>query len=93
MPDALAAAKSIQSDQPESSRAKALNALALPLLEMPTTQLFHLWQQTLHQLSLRTRRDLLTDIEKLVPIIFALGGEATIASVARAIQNVARWWR
>ncbi|MHC5854060.1 NB-ARC domain-containing protein [Nostoc sp.] len=89
LPEALAAAKLIQS---ESNRASALTALAMPLSEMPTTLLFTSWQQTLHELSLRTRQDLLSDIEKLVPVIFALGGQLAIAEVNCAIGNVTRWW-
>ncbi|MEH2062750.1 MAG: hypothetical protein V7K50_10775, partial [Nostoc sp.] len=90
LPEALAAARAIQS---ESSRAKALSALADSLSQMPSTELFPLWQDTLHQLSLRTRPDLLQDIKALFPVIFALGGEAATAEIARAIVDVARWWR
>ncbi|MBW4500622.1 MAG: hypothetical protein KME57_13945 [Scytonema hyalinum WJT4-NPBG1] len=89
LPEALAAAKLIQD---EYSRAQPLAALALPLSKIPTTLLFPVWGQTLHELSLRTRRNLLSDIEKLVPVIFALGGQEAIAEVSCAISNVARWW-
>ncbi|WP_138504578.1 hypothetical protein [Nostoc sp. PA-18-2419] len=81
---ALAAAQQIQS---EEYRAQALAALALPLSMMPTTLLFSNWQQTLHELSLRTRQDLLKNIEVLVPVIFALGNQSTIAKVNCAIQE------
>jgi hypothetical protein len=87
--EALAAAKLIQD---EFSRAKALSALAKPLSEMPTNLLFPVWKQTLHELSFRTRQNLLTDIKELVPVIEALGGQAAIASVGYAIQKVTRWW-
>ncbi|MBD2441059.1 NB-ARC domain-containing protein [Nostoc sp. FACHB-110] len=88
--DALAAARAIQS---ESSRASALSALADKLPQMPPAELFPLWQETLHYLSLRTRPKLISDIKTLFPVIFALGGEAATAEVARAIVDVARWWR
>ncbi|MEH1857970.1 MAG: NB-ARC domain-containing protein [Nostoc sp.] len=88
LPEALAAARAIQ-----YSHAKALSALADSLSQMPFTELFPLWQDTLHELSLRTRRDLLQDIKALFPVIFALGGEAATVELVRAIQDVARWWK
>ncbi|MEI1372921.1 MAG: NB-ARC domain-containing protein [Nostoc sp.] len=90
LPEALAAARAIQS---ESSRAEVLSALADSLSQMPSTELFPLWQDTLHELSLRTRPNLLQDIKALFPVIFALGGEAATVKIARAIADVGRWWR
>ncbi|MBD2519763.1 hypothetical protein H6G93_33375, partial [Nostoc sp. FACHB-973] len=90
LPEALAAARAIQS---ESSRADALSALADSLSQMPTAELFSLWQDTLHELSLRTRSNLLQDIKALFPVIFALGGEAATVEIARAIVDVGRWWK
>ncbi|NES66933.1 MAG: hypothetical protein F6K24_17595 [Okeania sp. SIO2D1] len=60
---------------------------------MPKTQLYPLWQDTLHTLSLRTRPELLSDITALTPVIFVLGGEEAIDNTAIAIQDVSRWWR
>ncbi|MHC5768028.1 MAG: NB-ARC domain-containing protein [Nostoc sp.] len=90
LPEALAAAKAIQD---EYSRANALSALASGLSQMPVAELFPLWRDTLHQVSLRTRPNLLQDIKALFPVIFVLGGEAATAEVARAIVDVAQWWR
>ncbi|MBX9255518.1 hypothetical protein H1Q63_16520 [Desmonostoc muscorum CCALA 125] len=90
LPEALAAAKAIQF---KKYRAKALRALASSLSQMPAAELFPLWEDTLHELSLRTRHDLLQDIEALFPVIFALGGEAATAEIARAIVDVGRWWK
>ncbi|OUL24650.1 hypothetical protein BV372_28800, partial [Nostoc sp. T09] len=90
LPEALTAARSIQS---ESSRASALRALAEKLPQMPSARLFPLWQDTIHQLSFRTRPNLLSDIKALFPVIFALGGEVATAEVARAIVDVGRWWK
>jgi hypothetical protein len=89
LPEALKAAREIQS---EEYRAKALSVLADKLSQMPQSQLFPLWQDSLRRLSLRTRKDLLHDIQVIVPTIFALGGDKAIASVNCAIQDVARWW-
>ncbi|BAY20505.1 NB-ARC domain-containing protein [Calothrix sp. NIES-2100] len=90
LPEALAAARAIQD---EDSRAKALSALADSLSQMPSTKLLPLWQNTLYELSLRTRPVVLQDIKALFPVIFALGGEVATAEVARAIADVARWWK
>ncbi|MBN3963617.1 NB-ARC domain-containing protein [Nostoc sp. NMS8] len=88
--EALAAARSIQD---EEYRADALSTCALYLSQMPSAKLFSLWQDTLHQLSLRTRPDLLRDIKELFPVIFALSGEAATVEIARGIEHVARWWK
>ncbi|MEH2453010.1 NB-ARC domain-containing protein [Nostoc sp.] len=90
LPEALAAARAIQD---EDNRANALSALADSLSQMPSTELFPLWQDTLHELSLRTRSNLLEDIKALFSVIFALGGEAATAEIARAIVDVGRWWK
>ncbi len=89
LPDALAAAKLIQN---EYYRAQVLSALADKLAQMPKSQLFPLWRDSLHTLSLRTRKDLLQDIRALVPTIFALGGQKAIAEISYAISNVSQWW-
>ncbi|MEH2458039.1 NB-ARC domain-containing protein [Nostoc sp.] len=90
LPEALAAAREIQD---EGDRAKVLSALASGLSQMPVAELLPLWRDTLHKLSLRTRPNLLQDIEALFPVIFALGGEAATVELARAIVDVGRWWR
>ncbi|MCA1990590.1 MAG: CHAT domain-containing protein [Coleofasciculus sp. S288] len=90
LPIALEAARAIQD---ESYRADALRALASYLSQIPEAQLISLWQETLHLLSLRTRQSLLSDLAVLVPVIFALDGQETMAETFRAIQDVARWWR
>ncbi|MFN6480821.1 NB-ARC domain-containing protein [Nostoc sp. DedQUE07] len=90
LPEALEAAMAIQD---EEYRALALSALASGLSQMPNAKLFPLWQDTLDKLCLRTRPNLLQDIKVLFPVIFALGGQAATAELARAIQDVARWWK
>ncbi|MEH2054945.1 MAG: hypothetical protein V7K97_01940 [Nostoc sp.] len=90
LPEALAAARAIQF---EGFRAEALSALADSLSQMPSRELFPLWQDTLHELSLRTRHNLLQDIKALFPVIFALGGQVATVEIARAIVDVGRWWR
>ncbi len=90
LPEALQVARSIAD---ETYRTHALTALAVPLSKMPTTELFSLWQDTLHKISQRSRKDLLQDISALVPVLFALSDQLAVAEVATAINDVARWWR
>ncbi|TFI54929.1 hypothetical protein BLD44_008165 [Mastigocladus laminosus UU774] len=90
LPEALAAARSIESNYFGTD---VLRALALGLSQAPSATLFPLWEHILHELSLGTRPYLLRDIKALFPVIFALGGEAATAEVARAIEDVGRWWR
>ncbi|BAY29523.1 regulatory protein [Nostoc carneum NIES-2107] len=90
LPEALSATRAIQN---EYYRAYALSALASGLSKMPNAKLFPLWQDTLDELYVQTRPNLLQDIKALFPVIFALGGEAATAEVARAIIDVGRWWK
>jgi len=90
LPEALAAARAIQNG---NYLVCALRALAFGLSQMPSAELFPLWQDILHQLSLSTRLQLLQGINALFPAIFVLGGQAATTEIARAIQDVARWWR
>ena len=88
-PEALATAREIQE---ADDRADALRALAEPLAKLPRPALHPSWHETLSSLARRTRRDLLADLEALIPVIHALSGEAAIAETACAIQDVTCWW-
>ena len=87
--EALAVARGIKS---EKERAEALGTLAEKLSQIQKTQLFYIWRDTLYILSLRTRPDLLTDIQAFTPVIFSLGGQQAVKNTASAIQDVSRWW-
>jgi DNA polymerase III delta prime subunit len=87
--EALAAAREIES---ESARAKALSALAKRLANQPLSWLYPLWAETLPVLARRTRKNLLSDLRALTPLIHALGGEQAVGETFRAIQDVGRWW-
>jgi hypothetical protein len=89
LPTALAVAREIQK---ADDRARVLAALAEPLAKLPRPALHPSWHETLSSLARRTRRDLLADLEALIPVIHALSGEAAIAETACAIQDVTRWW-
>ena len=89
LPEALAAAMEIRD---EDHRANTLSSLIDKVLQVQKTQLFSVWQDILHVLSLRTRANLLTQIKALTPVIFTLGGEKSVKDIASSIQDVSRWW-
>ena len=89
LPEALAVAREIKG---KNERAEALSALAEKLSQIQKNQLFSLWRDSLDILSLRTRPDLLTDIQAFTPVIFSLGGKQAVKNTASAIQDVSRWW-
>jgi len=87
--EALAAAREIRW---EDDRSKVLAGLAPHLAKFPYTALFSLWNETLRILSTRRRRDLLSDIRALAPVVVALGGGEAVRETVDAIQDVCRWW-
>ena len=86
---ALEAARAIGD---EESRARALAALAPHLVKLSPGTLYPLWNATLQLAATRTRRDLLSDLRALVPILATLGGAEAVAETFCAIQDVGRWW-
>ncbi len=88
--EALAAARWIRDKE---SRAQVLAGLEPHVAQLPSQQLYPAWQETLSVLAIRsTRRDLVSDLRALAPVIAALGGEEAVAETFRAIQDVGRWW-
>lgn len=87
--EALLAAHAIEW---EEARAEALGALAPHLAGLPRDRLYPLWRETLPLLAARTRRDLLSDLPALLPVILRLGGEAAVAETFRAVQFVGERW-
>lgn len=51
-----------------------------------------LWEEVLPVLAAHSRRDILSDLSALVPLIAALGGVAVIREIVQAILDVGRWW-
>jgi hypothetical protein len=91
LPEALPnALKTVQAFQNDTERAEALAPLALHLADHPNN--FECWKDLLRSLSSRTRPSLLSDLAVLIPAAIALGGEVGAAEIARAIQDVSRWW-
>jgi hypothetical protein len=73
-------------------RRRALAALILNLTALPLSKLYSLWRILLHTLAARTRRDLLSDLCVLSPVLLKLGGTDEVAASTRAIQEVFRQW-
>lgn len=69
-----------------------LEAIVPILTQLPQEQLADVWQDMLPHLGQRQRKNLLSDINTLEPIIFSLGGPECMAETSRAIQDIGRWW-
>jgi hypothetical protein len=87
--EALEAARAIGD---KLARATTLATLAPRLAELPPTMLYPIWSETLWVLTVRSRKDLLSDLRDLSPVIVALGGAEAVTETIRAIQDVQRWW-
>lgn len=71
----------------------AILAEIVPILaQLPPEQLHQIWQEMLPHLYQRQRKNLLTDVKTLEPIILSLGGTESMAEISRTIQDVGRWW-
>ena len=86
---ALEAARAIETDW---LRARAVAALAPHLVKLSPETLYPPWDATLQLAATRTRKDLLSDLRALVPVLARLGGAEAVAETFRAIQDVGRWW-
>lgn len=82
----------VQSIDKLENRNQALAEIIPDLTQLPSPILRSLWSETLHVLAVRTRADLLADLEMLTPVIITLGGAEAVAETTRAIQDVGRWW-
>jgi hypothetical protein len=87
--EALGAARTIGD---EGDRSSALAALGEHLGTSPVSFLHALWSETLPVLASRSRCDLLSDLQSLLPVIIRLGGPQAAAQVLSAIRDVGRWW-
>ena len=74
------------------ARAQPLAALSPQLARLCRDEIRPFWEETLRLSATRSRRDLLTDLAALAPVIFALGGPEAIEETCRAIEDVGRWW-
>ncbi len=90
--EALAAAQEIRD---ADDRARALSGLAprwAEWVQKDRDAAYAPWPETLHALAGRPRKDLLSDIRALSPVLAALGGAEAVQEALRAVQDVGRWW-
>jgi len=87
LPQTLEAA---QSTQGAHDRTQILSVLVKHLVNAPNRS--DLWKNSLHFLSSRTRNDLLSDFTALSPLMIALGDKSSTLEIARAIQDICKWW-
>lgn len=76
----------------DNTRKSLLELLGLYLSQLSSVNIFPLWCETLNTLARRSRKDLLSDLSALTPVIESLGGSQEIEEIAYAIQDVGRWW-
>jgi hypothetical protein len=62
------------------------------LAELPSSRLEPLWHETLTTLAVRMRYELVFDLNALMPVVVALGGQEAVTGACHAIQDVRRWW-
>jgi hypothetical protein len=87
LPNALEIAQTIDST---TERYRALNALASRIENaLDSSKQF---KDLLYFLAVRTRKNVLSDLAALIPVLNTLGGEMAVQETTQAIQNVARWW-
>ena len=78
--------------QGAATRARALSGLAPHLTKLPSEDLYMIWRETLHLRAAGTRRDLLANMQAMLPIAVTLGNQEAINETFYAIQDIVRWW-
>jgi hypothetical protein len=73
-------------------RFEVLRILAPHLAQLPLELLYPLWCHTLHQVSTRSRRDMLLDLRALIPVLLAISHEQVMVEIAQAVIDVGRWF-
>jgi hypothetical protein len=78
----------------KAQRVDLLTKLAEPLASLAPDVLAPIWSRALRKLgtTANERRQLLAEIEALIPILAALGGQAGLREAARAIRDVGAWF-
>jgi len=74
------------------SRAEALAKIVPQLIELPDFSLYSLWRKNLAIVCLRTREDMMRDLEAFAPIIAILCDHEVMAEVTHSIEDVCNWW-
>lgn len=74
------------------TRQRDLASCVLPLLEMRCSLQYLLWKDFLHFSEIRTRSEFLGDLAAVLPLATILGFEDALSEIARAVQDVGKWW-
>jgi hypothetical protein len=75
-----------------SDRHKWLLRLASYLAELPIKTAHIVWQDSLHRLASKSRKEMLPDLGALAPLLQTLGGPAAVADTAESILRSADRW-
>ena len=91
LPDALSVALDLlttEADWPEPILASLAERLAM----LPREQLYLPWRRALHSLAALHRKQTLTYLRSLGPLVTALGGQAAVGEFVRAVDETGNWW-
>lgn len=73
-------------------RTRTLKMVAGLALELPVERLRTCWCEMLRRMAQRPRKETVSDLSALAPLIKALGGAEALAQVKLVIQEVSRCW-
>ena len=73
-------------------RRTALLAVLPCMRKFPASDLYSLWSNALHLVSNRDRREFLSDLEALIPILAQLGNAEALNSASSALEYIASRW-
>jgi hypothetical protein len=76
----------------ETYRRDVLAKLATRLITTEFDQMYQIWLATIQTSTSRTRKDLLSDISAMTPVIATLGGADAIRETHKAVIDIDRWW-
>ncbi|MEZ4862436.1 MAG: hypothetical protein R3C14_14070 [Caldilineaceae bacterium] len=76
----------------KEGRFSALRTWAVRVGELPIEKSASLMQELLHLLAARTRKDFLSDLSALAPLIVKMGGVEGVKGVIDSVKNVGQWW-
>jgi hypothetical protein len=75
-----------------TQRRVLLEQLAPWLARLEACRLHDAWQRALPVLALRSRRELLGDLQALLVVLVRLAGPRAFSPVCRAVESVREWW-
>lgn len=82
----------IRNIEDTDTRSELLADIAQLFMAESPSSIYPLWTETLHFISQRSRKNLLADLDALIPIIHYLGGQVALEQMAHAILDVHKWW-